>query len=174
MRVRLNPTAFSPILWPSVSDPRSALPSFTCRLVNDCPDFTVKQQQHRGNKTPTVPLEATTTGNNVEHNPAAAAKGELGAGASKEVSSSSSPRGDEGNTVESAVVIEEEDWGLYIRAEEDYQRTKTVWLNEHKEWIEDQVSYFIITIFSRPLFYMVCASCFVVVLKLLVVVRFLF
>lgn len=35
---------------------------------------------------------------------------------------------------------EEEDWGLYIRGEEDYQRTKTRWTEAHKEWIEDQAS----------------------------------
>lgn len=36
---------------------------------------------------------------------------------------------------------EEEDWGLYIRGEEDYQRTKMIWTQEHKAWIEEQVRY---------------------------------
>lgn len=49
---------------------------------------------------------------------------------------------DQGETAATAVVIEDEDWGLYIRAEEDYQRTKQVWTKEHKEWIEDQVSVY--------------------------------
>lgn len=35
---------------------------------------------------------------------------------------------------------EDEDWGLYIRGEEDYQRTKDHWTQEHKGWLEDQVS----------------------------------